>query len=549
MYYPRIAVITGLFSLLLIPCLCHAATMIETTEAGEAQAFTIVPEVPDILVFEGGKMVPAAPVVRAVGGEMTYNKGQVTITLGETTLRCKVGKSTMEVVQGRDKRTIHLTLAPFELNGEVYLPLLSMVTALEGLASYNANIPGYIVTLGDTVLRLRENVIKVKPADYREREPQVYLAALDGSELTRLTYSEGPNGLPAISPAGNILVFSRYGALYLRKADQSEAELLLPANNDEVERTYSAPCFAPDGKTVLFTKYERKADEIRGTETVGTCALDETDETPADSITALLAPRKSAVGIGVLLNTPRDGVARLRGGASQGFTEGMVLFLVRRGIVTGLIKMTQVNPVDSAAEVLADLRGMAPGDRAIISDRFFARTTGDGKAAPFRTVLVHPVLGAIHYAPLFPLEGSGAVLSPSGLTVAWTANQVGNPVIKVANLVTQEAKVLATGHSSAFSPDGKRIAFIDGNGGLMLIDADGKNASTLQASWQGGLSHPAFTPNGAEVLFLKNGTLCAIKPGAGARGARELTKGVVVRDYAVCPDGKHLLLTAVPGKP
>jgi len=550
MFFPRIAATTGLLLLLLLPYACRAATMIAPVEAPEAKPFTIVPEVPDILVFEDGKMVPAAPMVRAIGGAMTSKKGQLAITLGETTLSCQVGKLTMEVARKREKHKIHLTLAPFELNGEIYLPLLSMVTALEGLATYNADIPGYIISLGDAVLHLREVPANAKPAEYQEYGQQVYLAALDGSELIRLTYSNEPTGLPAISPNGQALVFSRFGALYLRKSNQAEAEVLLPANSEDGERTYSAPCFAPDGKTILFRKYERKTDEEHGAETIGTVALDEMGEKAlTDDSALLLLMKKSVVGIGTLLNTGRDGEVILRGGASQGFTEGMVLFLIRRGNISGLVKVTKVDQAESSAEVLVDLRGMSPGDKAIIPAQVLTCTTGDGKAVPFHTGLVHPILGAINYTPLFPLEGNDAVLSPTGLTVAWAANEVGNPVIKLANLVTQDTRVLSTGHSPVFSADGKRIAFIDGNGSLMIMDADGKNASSLQPSWQGSLSHPAFTADGAEVLFLKNGRLCAIKPGAGAQAARELVKGITVRDFTVCPDGKHLLLTAVPGTP
>lgn len=550
MIFPRIAAITGLFLLLLVPYACHAATMLDTTVVADNEAFTIVPEVPDILVFADGKMVPAAPMVRAIGGTMTYTKGQLAITLGETTLRCQVGKMTMEVAQKREKRKIHLTLAPFELNGEIYLPLLSMVTALEGLATYNANIPGYIITLGDTVLHLHESVLKVGLAEYREYEPQVYFAALDGSELTRLTYREGPTGLPAVSPSDNALVYARFGALYLRKPDQSEAEVLLPANYDGFERTYSAPAFTPDGKSILFRKYERNADEEQGRETAGIVGLDGTGEkTLTGGITPLLVPGKGSERVATVISSSRSDEIILRGGADWGYKPEMILLTLRRQTVTGLLRIYQVNAAESYTKTLADFKGIAPGDKAVLPSLFLTCTTGDGKAVPFRTVLVHPVLGVINYAPLFPLEGNSAVLSPSGLTVVWAANEVGNPVIKMASLVTQETKVLSTGHSPVFSPDGKRIACIDGNGSLMIMDADGKNASSLQPSWQGSLSRPAFTPDGTEVLFLKNGRLCAIKPGAGAQAARELVQGITVKDFTVCPDGKHLLLTAVPGTP
>jgi len=515
---------------------------------GRAQQtpFAVMPEAPDILAFANGKMVPAAPIVRAVGGQLSYNKGQLVITRGDTTLRCRVKSQTMEWTRGRTKQTIKLSPEPFELNGEIYVPFLSLVTGLDGLATYQADLPGYLLRVGDTVLHLREVALNMNPAAFRERVPQWYLLAADGSELTRLTYCDNPTGMPAFSPSGDVMAFSRFGALYLRKPDEAEAQVLLPANYDDSERTYAGPCFTSDGQSILFTKFEKNTDEAPH-ETVGLVKRDGTGET---ALAAGSAPRplpgEGAAGVGVNLTTT-TAEHILRGGADQGFKPGMLLFTFRRQMVTGLLKVTKVNPTEMYANELADWKGTGIGDKAVTLSQLFTFTASGGQDGAARIGLVHPILGAIDFTPAFSLEGDGMVLSPDGQTLAWTGSSVGNPVVKVAKLNEQTAITLGSGDAPAFSPDGKLVVFIDGNGNLMLIDVDGKNARTLQPSWMGQVERPSFSPDGTEVLFIKNGQLCAIKP--AEKTARVLAKGLAVSDYTVCPDGKHLLLMAAPGTP
>jgi len=544
--------------LLLLPRACRA----------DEAAFAIVPDAPDILAFTAGKMAPAAPLVALIGGKLTFQKGKLAITRGDATLRCQVGKAKMEWEQGGAKGKIDLPLAPFELNGEIYLPFLPLVTALGGLATYNAEIPGYIVTLGQSVLRLREIPLKIPPSQYVENEPQWYLLSLDGGEITRLTYGEGKAGLPAFSPSGDAMVYARAGALYLRSPAQAEAQVLLCASYDDVERTYSDPCFTLDGQAILFTKYERNAGEAMAREMVGIVKL---DGSGAMTLTAGSNSRTitgdRVTGPATILNTPNSNTLILRGGVKLGLKPGMILLTVRRQVMTGVLKVIEVNADDSLADVLADSTGIAPGDKAFPPSQFFTHTGKDEQTGaswtglgltPHRTQIasglpratdwsVEELKAAVGNAPPFPLEGDSPVFSPDGLTVAWTASAIGNPVIKVAGINGPQAKTLAAGHSPAFSPDGRQIAFVDNNGNLMLIDRDGKNERALHPAWRGRAAKPAFTPDGVEVLFLKNDQLCAIKP--NEKTARPLAENLSVRDYIICPDGKHLLLSAVPGTP
>lgn len=68
--------------------------------------------------------------------------------------------------------------------------------------------------------------------------------------------------------------------------------------------------------------------------------------------------------IATVLTSSHNNEVQLRGGATIGLTEGMILTTIRRETVTGKIRLTMVNPTESVAEVL-EKRGMALGDKAV----------------------------------------------------------------------------------------------------------------------------------------------------------------------------------------
>lgn len=68
--------------------------------------------------------------------------------------------------------------------------------------------------------------------------------------------------------------------------------------------------------------------------------------------------------IATVLTSARENEVQLRGGATIGLTEGMILTTIRRETVTGKIRLTMVNPTESVGEVL-EKRGMALGDKAV----------------------------------------------------------------------------------------------------------------------------------------------------------------------------------------
>ncbi|HOF87856.1 MAG TPA: hypothetical protein PLZ36_07085 [Armatimonadota bacterium] len=68
--------------------------------------------------------------------------------------------------------------------------------------------------------------------------------------------------------------------------------------------------------------------------------------------------------IATVLTSVWGNEVQLKGGSTLGLREGMVLTTMRRGTVTGTIRLTMVNPAESNAVVL-EQRGMALGDKAV----------------------------------------------------------------------------------------------------------------------------------------------------------------------------------------
>ncbi len=58
----------------------------------------------------------------------------------------------------------------------------------------------------------------------------------------------------------------------------------------------------------------------------------------------------------------------ISGGSTIGFREGMRCLAIRRGAVTGTVRLTEVHSRDSTGDILEDVRGIAAGDQIIPID-------------------------------------------------------------------------------------------------------------------------------------------------------------------------------------
>ena len=119
-----------------------------------------------------------------------------------------------------------------------------------------------------------------------------------------------------------------------------------------------------------------------------------------------------------------------------------------------------------------------------------------------------------------------------------------------AALTVEDYVTMPSLGSTAFSPDGERIAYVVTRGDLdrnvydsdiWLIDADGRNQLQLTRGPKADRS-PEWSPDGSRLAFLsdRDGTtqIYVIDPAGGE--AMKLTDGTAIRSYEWSPDGKAI---------
>jgi TolB protein len=78
-----------------------------------------------------------------------------------------------------------------------------------------------------------------------------------------------------------------------------------------------------------------------------------------------------------------------------------------------------------------------------------------------------------------------------------------------------------TDEMPAWSPNGKRIAFLRSGVGLAVMGADGRDVRILVRDGLGVTSSPSWSPDGKQIVFVREGELWVVGPGGG--GLRRLT--------------------------
>ena len=98
-----------------------------------------------------------------------------------------------------------------------------------------------------------------------------------------------------------------------------------------------------------------------------------------------------------------------------------------------------------------------------------------------------------------------------------------------------------------FSPGGKSIIFAQMNVGVCLADAELQHVQTLVPQQGVIISHPQMTLDEKQIIVNFHGSnynygLYAVN--SDGSGLHQLTRGYLVRQYCLWPDGKHVLFTA-----
>lgn len=107
--------------------------------------------------------------------------------------------------------------------------------------------------------------------------------------------------------------------------------------------------------------------------------------------------------------------------------------------------------------------------------------------------------GPEHFVPGIPV----GVRSPDWTHVAAIDNTSGMGLLTVWKVDGSDERVLAKGvgegnRTFVWSPDSKRIAFVDASGALAVIAADGTGLTTVAPKFT---AHPAWSPNGQLIAY------------------------------------------------
>jgi len=130
--------------------------------------------------------------------------------------------------------------------------------------------------------------------------------------------------------------------------------------------------------------------------------------------------------------------------------------------------------------------------------------------------------------------GCCATWSPDEARIAYTAGSAGIWIIRVDG--TGRRQLVNDARSSAWSPDGRRLAF-SGAGGIFVVGVDGRGRRKLV----GGGAGPQWSPDGQRILFTRGGDIWVA--GVNGTDVRNLT-GTPDQEEAGAqwsPDGRTIL--------
>lgn len=97
--------------------------------------------------------------------------------------------------------------------------------------------------------------------------------------------------------------------------------------------------------------------------------------------------------------------------------------------------------------------------------------------------------------------------SPDGKTLAVTEIDCHTcaPQVRLVSLgpAGTPRRPVARGSQPSFAPDGRRVAYVDGDGGLAISGVDGKNRKTLLPADRGSVMRPRFSRQGDRIAFMR----------------------------------------------
>ncbi|MHB9026357.1 MAG: stalk domain-containing protein [Armatimonadota bacterium] len=232
---------------------------------GEWAAVTpapMVPATPDILVFPVGDtdgdgeenlapFVPLTPFCEITGATLTREaEGVLRVTREGYRFRCAVGKREASDAAGT---ILRMSAAPFLFDGEPYVPAPSLIAALGGEVRVAKDARSIIVTLPGLArpLNMACWLLETPPDQWKNPATEMYVVAIDGTGLRRLSYTNWDESEISLSPDGATLLYEREGNIYLRALNDPRERVLLASDK---KIYFYTPAFSPDGTQVAYVQ-------------------------------------------------------------------------------------------------------------------------------------------------------------------------------------------------------------------------------------------------------------------------------------------------------
>jgi Tol biopolymer transport system component len=404
-----------------------------------------------VFVYDRQMVAPVQPIAELLGATMSEDlgSGEISVTYRGATFRCRPGSTSAR----QNMRDITLPLAAYCRGDVLYVPLASLAEALGGNVREEATTHQIMLTLpGAPPLAMPRREATGVPGVALEKSTALYVANLDGSDCHRLTYDGEMASLPTISHDGKTLLWESLdsGKLFLRPLNSPRVETL-GISRPEHNVHYHNPYFSRDDRRILFA-----------------CS----QTSPGGQLLQQICS--------MAVDGSRERTLADTGANVHIITEGANLTVSP----DGLRMVYKQYPSDDQDEhlMLATIDGQAPVS-----------------------------LGVNPPSPIF---------SPDGRRLAWISewqedNQFMNAVI-VATItnqgintrqLVQQTNFQCEIHPGCFTSDSRKLVCRDH--GLAIYElATGKRTAVLDNA---EIDLPSFTPDGAHLVFICQGHLCACR--------------------------------------
>lgn len=397
---------------------------------------------------------------------------------------------------------------------------------------------------------------------YRSGNFHIWTVRPDGSDLRQLTTGIYDHREPCFTSEGTSILFSsdRSGRYRIHRLDLASGAVEVLSRG---EGQHSEPCVSPDGKSLAYV-----ADGVRLMRAgmMGSAAetVSEVQKSPDRTRSAALYAPSFAPGGTLSHLTIVDGVARLHLGGdvlvsgediypfqANWLVDGSLVYTAggkirQRGQNGGLT----VIPFEAAVAVSeASYRRRvrnftSQGQRPVVGIGA-PMLSPDGMAIAFRALNDIYVLTVGDPRPKLLIGGPyykcDPAWSPDGKHLAYSTDRGGTLDLWLRDLTTGQDRQLthlpgAAVTSGSWSGDGKRLACLDQNGALHVIEvATGEVERVYDALWEPG--RPSFSSNGQHIAY------AAFKP-VSARYREGLSEVLVVDRLS----GKGAYTPIMPGK-